>query len=253
MSYGFVFYWLAQFVNYSVLVVAAAAILPVLFYVYMRRVYEVTGILPSAALAGVLAVYLANGQDPFLFALALTFAGLVVDACGRRLVAAVLIGVASFANPVAVAVGAIFSGAQYLARPARRPGLRRLALYLVPFLVARLMLTLFFWEAATYAYGGYEVLLYVVVRRRRCRPRPDVKRPPAHAPRRSCLSPSPWSPSRPPSCRPTPWAARSAASSSSSVCRCFLTVRRVALPRARDRRRGRRRHRASSSCRPATS
>ncbi len=160
VNYGFVFYWLAQFVNCNVLVVAAAAVLPILFYVYMRRVYEVTDILPSAALAGVLAVYLANGQDPFLFALALTFGGLVADACGRRLLAAVLIGVASFANPVAVAVGAIFLVAQYLACPERRPGLRRLALYLVPFLIARLALTLFFWEAATYAYGGYEVLLY---------------------------------------------------------------------------------------------
>ena len=34
-------------------------------------------------------------------------------------------------------VGAIFLVAQYLARPERRAGLRRLALYLLPFLVAR--------------------------------------------------------------------------------------------------------------------
>ena len=160
VSYGFVFYWLAQFINYTVLVVASAAALPVLFYVYMRRVYEVTDILPSAALAGVLAVYLGNGQDPFLFALALTFGGLVADACGRRLPAAVLIGVACFANPVAVAVGAIFLAAQYLARPQRRSGLRRLALYLMPFFVARLVLSLFFWEASTYTYAGFEVLIY---------------------------------------------------------------------------------------------
>jgi hypothetical protein len=160
VSYGFVFYWLAQFINYTVLVVASAAVLPILFYVYMRRVYEVTDILPSAALAGVLAVYLANGQDPFLLALALTVGGLVADAHGRHLPAAVLIGVACFADPVAVAVGVIFLAAQYLARPEHRPGLRRLALYLVPFFVARLVLTLFFWQTATYNYTGYEVLLY---------------------------------------------------------------------------------------------
>jgi len=160
VSYGFVFYWLAQFVNYTVLVVASAAALPILFYVYMRRVYAVTDILPSAVLAGVLAVYLANGQDPFLFALALTFGGLVADACGRRLPAAVLIGVACFANPVAVAVGAIFLVAQYLARPERRGGLHRLALFLLPFFAARLVLTLFFWEASSYTYAGYEVLSY---------------------------------------------------------------------------------------------
>ncbi len=161
VSYGFVFYWLAQFVNYSVLVVASAAAMPVLFYVYMRRIYDVTGVLPAAALAGVLAVYLANGQDPFLFALALTMAGLVVETAGRRLVAAALIGVACFANPVAVMVGAIFLVAQYLARPERRAGLRRLALYLAPFIVARFVLSLFFWQAATYRYFGYEVFAYV--------------------------------------------------------------------------------------------
>ena len=161
VSYGFVFYWLAQFVNYSVLVVASAAVLPILFYAYMRRIYGVTGVLPSAALAVVLAVYLANGQDPFLFALALTMGGLVAAACDRRVAAALLIGVAGFANPVAVTVGAIFLVAQYLALPGRRAGLRRLALYLLPFAVARIVLALFFWEAATYQYRPIEVVAYV--------------------------------------------------------------------------------------------
>jgi hypothetical protein len=161
VSYGFVFYWLAQFVNYSVLVVASAAVLPILFYVYMRRIYDVTGVLPAAALAVVLAVYLANGQDPFLFALALTMGGLVAAACDRRVVAAVLIGVACFANPVAVTVGAIFLLAQYLALPRRRAGLRRLAAYLLPFVAARLVLALFFWETATYLYRPIEVVAYV--------------------------------------------------------------------------------------------
>ena len=161
VSYGFVFYWLAQFINYSVLVVASAAVLPILFYIYMRRIYGVTGVLPAAALAVVLAVYLANGQDPFLFALALTMGGLAAAACDRRVVAAVLIGVAGFANPVAVTVGAIFLVAQYLALPERRAGLRRLALYLLPFAVARVVLALFFWEAATYQYHPIEVVAYV--------------------------------------------------------------------------------------------
>ncbi len=162
VSYGFVFYWLAQFVNYSVLVVASAGVLPVLFYAYMRRVYDVTSFLPAVALAGVLAVYLANGQDPFLFALALTMAGLVAETGDRRLVAAALIGIACFANPVAVTVGAIFLVAQYVARPQRRAGLRRLGLYLLPFVAARLVLALFFWETATYLYRPVEVLVYVL-------------------------------------------------------------------------------------------
>jgi hypothetical protein len=161
VSYGFVFYWLAQFINYSVLVVASTAVLPILFYAYMRRVYDVTSVLPAAALAGVLVVYLANGQDPFLFALALTMAGLVAAAYERRLVAAALIGVACFANPVAATVGAIFFVAQYLALPRRRAGLRRLALYVLPFVAARLVLALFFWETATYLYRPIEVVAYV--------------------------------------------------------------------------------------------
>ena len=161
VSYGFVFYWLAQFINYGVLVVASAAVLPVLFYAYMRRVYDVTSFVPAVALAGVLAVYLANGQDPFLFALALVMGGLVLETYDRRLVAALLIGVAGFANPVSVTLCAIFLVAQYLARPARRASLRRLALYLLPFLVARVVLALFFWETATYWYQPIEVLIYV--------------------------------------------------------------------------------------------
>jgi hypothetical protein len=161
VSYGVVFYWLAQFVNYSVLVVASAALLPVLFHTYMRRVYDVTSLVPAVALAGVLAVYLANGQDPFLFALALGMAGLVVETYDQRLVAALLLGLAGFANPVSVTLCAIFLVAQYLARPAQRPGLRRLALYLLPFLVARVVLTLVFWEASTYSYRPIEVLIYV--------------------------------------------------------------------------------------------
>jgi hypothetical protein len=161
VSYGFVFYWLAQFVNYGVLVVASAAVLPVLFYAYMRRIYDVTSFVPAAALAGVLAVYLANGQDPFLFALALVMAGLVAQSRERRLVAALLIGVAGFANPVSVTLCGIFLAAQYVARPERRVGLRRLALYLLPFVVARVVLSLFFWETATYSYRPIEVFVYV--------------------------------------------------------------------------------------------
>ena len=161
VSYGFVFYWLAQFVNYGFLVVASAAVLPVLFYAYMRRVYDVTSFVPAATLAGVLAVYLANGQDPFLFALALGMGGLVMETYDQRLVAALLVGVAGFANPVSVTLCGIFFTAQYLARPERRASLRRLVVYLLPFLAARVVLALFFWETATYSYRPIEVLIYV--------------------------------------------------------------------------------------------
>ena len=162
VNYGFVFYWLAQFIDLDVIVVVSAAVLPALFFLYMRRVYRVTSALPSVVLAGVLAVYLANGQDPFLFALALTFGGLVLQVYDRRLPAALLIGAAAFANPVGVMVGVIFLVAQYLAFPERRAGLRRLALYLLPFIVVRIALQLIFWEAAAYFYRPIEVFVYVI-------------------------------------------------------------------------------------------
>ena len=114
VNYGFVFYWLAQFVNYNVLVVASAAVLPILFHVYMRRVYEVT----TSAVGGPRrrARRLPRQRaGPVPIRAGPHFRRPVTETCGRRLVAAVLIGVASFANPVAVAVGAIFFVAQYLA------------------------------------------------------------------------------------------------------------------------------------------
>ncbi len=162
VTYGFVFYWLAQFVNYTALVVISAGVLPVLFHFYMRRAYDVTGFAPAAALAGVLAVYLANGQDPFLFGLALTMAGLVLEAYDRPLLAAIPITVAGFANPVAVMVGGIFLLAAYVGVPERRAGLRRLALCLLPLVLARAVLAVSFWEAASYYYRPIEVLIYVV-------------------------------------------------------------------------------------------
>ena len=162
VGYGFVFYWLAQFVSCSVLVVVSAGVLPVLFYAYMRRVYDVTSLVPAVSLAAVLVVYLANGQDPFLFALALTMAGLVAEAWDRRVAAACLVGVACFANPVAVTIGAVFLAAQYVSRPRRRAGLRRLGLLLLPFVGARLVLALFFWESASYFYRPVEVFVYVL-------------------------------------------------------------------------------------------
>ena len=75
ISYGFVFYWLAKFVDYTALVIVSAGVIPVLFHIYMRRLYGVTGYLPAAALTVALIIYLANGQDPFLFSLALMMGG----------------------------------------------------------------------------------------------------------------------------------------------------------------------------------
>ena len=161
VSYGFIFYWLAQFVSYSVIVTVSAGALPVLFYLYMRRVYGVTRFLPAIVLAIVLAIYLANGQDPFLFGLALMMGGLVLVSYRYPLLAALSMGFAAFANPLAAVVGGIFLVALAASRPGLRPSLVKLALYLLPFVVLRVASTILFWEPASYTYSAGEVGAYV--------------------------------------------------------------------------------------------
>jgi len=64
ITYGPVYYWLAQYVPGAVIAVVAAGLLPLLFFLYMRRVYGVTGYLPTAVLAVVLAAYLEKRPGP---------------------------------------------------------------------------------------------------------------------------------------------------------------------------------------------
>ena len=253
VSYGFVFYWLAQFINYSVLVVASAAVLPILFYVYMRRIYGVTGVLPAAALAVVLAVYLANGQDPFLFALALTMGGLG----GRRLRPAARRRRAHRGGLLCQSGGG--DGRRHLprgavpraARAPRRaaaPGALPAALLPCPARAGSVLL------------GGGDLPVPAdrgrrlrVVRRGRRGRRPAVARPRDGRPRRLCSPPSASCRSPPWRCRPTPWAAPSGASSSCSACRCCSRCARCACRAWRWSWCSPARRSARSSCRPPIS
>ncbi len=124
VTYGVVYYWLAQFVPPPVLTVLSGGLLPGLFCVYLQRAWAVRDRAAAATLGAVLVVYLAWGQSPFLFALCLTMGGLVLLAAGHPLAAAVPCGVAVFTNPLAIVAGAVFLLAMVLAhREARRPGL----------------------------------------------------------------------------------------------------------------------------------
>jgi len=115
VSYGVVFYLLARLVGATTIVVLSAGLLPLLFHLYVRRAWRATSLLPAVALAVVVVIYLLNGQDPFLLAMALTMAGLALLACDHPLWAALPVGVAAFTNPVAVVVGAVFVAAAALA------------------------------------------------------------------------------------------------------------------------------------------
>jgi hypothetical protein len=162
ISYGFVFYWLAKFVDYSALVIVSAGVIPVLFHLYMRRLYGVTSYLPTAALTVALIIYLANGQDPFLFSLALMMGGLVLIAYQRAFLAALLIGLSAFANPLGVVVGAVFIAALAIShRDTMRGTLIRLVLYLLPFVVLRTAATLLFWQPSTYGFSHPQAMAYV--------------------------------------------------------------------------------------------
>jgi hypothetical protein len=160
ISYGVVFYYLAQFVSYPLLVGISTGLMPVFFYLYCRRVYGVQSFLPSVVLAVVLAFYLANGQDPFLFAMSVVTLGMVLVAYDRPLLATVPLAVALFANPLAIVVGAIFLVADFIARPERRHVYARLALYVAPFVVAKAVLMVLFAEAGSYMYYAPQVLLF---------------------------------------------------------------------------------------------
>jgi hypothetical protein len=161
VSYGFVFYWLAQFVSYNVLVVVSTGALPVLYYLYMRRAYGSTSYWPAIALAAVLVIYLSNGQDPFLFALSFTFGAMVLLAYGRPMLATLPAAVALFANPLAIVVGAVFLLAAFAAQPEVRRRYLWFALWLVPFLAVRVLIGILFYEKGTYMYPTAEIIHFV--------------------------------------------------------------------------------------------
>lgn len=161
ISYGFIFYYLAQYISYNVVVVVSTGFLPLFFYLYSRKMYGVRSYWPSIVLAIVLAFYLANGQDPFLFAMSFMFLGMVLLAYKRPLLAALPVAVALFANPMALVIGAVFLVADFTAKREVRRDYLRFALYVTPFFVARVAIMFLFYEQSSYIYSTAQVLLFV--------------------------------------------------------------------------------------------
>jgi hypothetical protein len=161
ITYGFLYYWLATVVPADVIVVLSAGAVPVFYYLYQRDMWKLDDVWPAWLLAGVMSVYLAHGQDPFLFALALSLGGLALLARGRPVLAAVPIGVGIFANPM----GLVVTGVLMLADVAARSELRRRYLVfftaLVPFLIVRVVLGLAFSEPGTYLNETSQLLIYL--------------------------------------------------------------------------------------------
>lgn len=159
LSYGFIFYFAAKVIGYSALVILSAGSLPVLFFLYMRRIYGRVSYWSAAGLAVVLAAYLANGQDPFLFAMALVLGGMALLAHRHPVLAVLPIAASLFANPLAMVVGGVFLVADFIATPARRTYYLRFLFYLSPFLLGRVLVSVLFYERADYVYHIGFVLL----------------------------------------------------------------------------------------------
>jgi hypothetical protein len=161
ITYGVLFYWLAQFIPAKVIVVVAAGAVPVLYYLYQRDMWKIADPLPAWLFAVVMAVYLAHGQDPFVLALALTLAGLALLARDHPVLAALPVAVGIFANPLAFVTCGVFMLADVLARPRVR---RRYFVFfaaVAPFVAARLLLGWAFGEPSRYLNETSELLLYL--------------------------------------------------------------------------------------------
>ena len=150
ITYGFVFYWLAQFVPAKLIVVLAAGALPALFYVYQRGMWRLDDVWPACLLTGVMAAYLSHGQDPFVLALALTIGGLALLARGHPLWAALPVAIGIFVNPMGLVVAATFMVADVLGRPGVRRRYLVFAAATAPFIVVRVILGWAFSEPGAY-------------------------------------------------------------------------------------------------------
>ncbi len=160
-NYGFVFYLLALYVPSKLIVIASAGLLPVLYYIYQRDMWGIDDIWPAWAFAGIMSVYLAHGQDPFVLGLALTMGGLALLARKRPLWAALPMAIGIFANPMAFVVCLPFMLSDVVARPPLR---RRYVWFigaLAPFIVLRVALGAAFSEPGGYLNETSQLLLYL--------------------------------------------------------------------------------------------
>ena len=122
----------------------------VLFHLYLRNGWGIASRAPAWTLAAVMVVYLAWGQSPFLLAMSLTMAGLVLVARRRPYVGAVPCALGVFTNPLALVAGGVFLLASLAGRPESRRWVLRFALAMLPVVAARVALAAVFaapaWE-----------------------------------------------------------------------------------------------------------
>ena len=161
VTYGFVFYWLAQYVSGTLIVIVAAGTLPVTFYLYLRDMWKIDDVWPAWGLALVLTVYQAHGQDPFLLALALTMGGLALLARGRPFWAALPVSIGIFANPMGLVVALPFMLTDVLVRAQARRRYLLLAAAVAPAVVVRVVLGWAFSEPGSYLNETSQLMVFL--------------------------------------------------------------------------------------------
>jgi hypothetical protein len=161
VTYGFIYYWLAQYVPARVIVVLAAGVIPPLYYIYQRGVWGIDDIWPAWLFAVVMGFYLAHGQDPFVLALALSLAGLALLASGRPLWGALPVAIGVFVNPMGLVVTGVLMLADVVARPEVRRRYLVFGAALAPAFVLRLALGWAFAEPGSYLNETSQLLVYL--------------------------------------------------------------------------------------------
>ncbi len=160
VTYGFIYYWLVQYIPAGIVVVIAAGAIPPLYYVYQQRMWGIDDVWPAWSFAVVMGIYLAHGQDPFVLALALSLAGLALLASGRPVWGALPVAIGIFVNPM----GFVVTGVLMLADIVTRPGCRKRYLWffasLAPAVVLRLLLGWAFPEPSAYLNETSQMLVY---------------------------------------------------------------------------------------------
>jgi hypothetical protein len=161
VTYGVVFYWLAQYVSGAVIVVIAAGTVPLSFYVYVRDLWKIDDVWPAWALALIVTLYLAHGQDPFVLALALTLGGLALLARRHPAWAALPVAIGIFANPMGLVVVAPFVVTDLIVRRAARRRYLVFAAVLAPAVVVRFLLGWTFSEPGSYLNETSQLMVYL--------------------------------------------------------------------------------------------
>jgi hypothetical protein len=161
ITYGFIFYWLAQYVPGALIVIVAAGTVPLSFYVYARDLWKIDDIWPAWGMALVMTLYLAHGQDPFVLALALTLAGLALIARRHPVWAALPVALGIFSNPMGLVVVVPFVLTDLICRPAAR---RRYLIFfaaVAPAVAARFLLGWTFSEPGDYLNETSQLMVYL--------------------------------------------------------------------------------------------